>query len=72
MVKFRKDWLSPAARAFFKAAGKRGGKLGGKARARKLTAAQRSAIAKAAAAARWWKKIGPTKRRKGRKRKETR
>lgn len=61
--------LSPEARAFFKAAGQRGGKLGGKARARKLTAEQRSAIARAAAAARWWGKIGPTKGRKGRKKK---
>lgn len=38
--------------------GRRGGLIGGKARAKKLTSAQRSAIAKKAAQARWNKASG--------------
>lgn len=38
--------------------GRRGGNVGGKARAAKLSAEQRSEIAKRAAAARWGKKRG--------------
>jgi hypothetical protein len=41
---------------FFREQGKRGGKIGGKARAQSLTSEERSAIAKKAAAARWGKK----------------
>ena len=45
------DWLE-----YFRKEGKRGGDIGGKARAAALTPAQRKAIAKKAAAARWGKK----------------
>lgn len=47
--------LSKAARRFFEQMGRKGGKKGGKARAERLTAEQRQAIAKAAAKARWAK-----------------
>jgi hypothetical protein len=43
------------AREFFRKAGSKGGKLGAKVRMEKLTAEQRSEIAKKAAAARWAK-----------------
>ena len=45
------DWLE-----YFRKEGKRGGDIGGHARAKKLTPAQRKAIARKAAAARWGKK----------------
>lgn len=50
--------LSAEAREFFRKAGSKGGKLGAKARMEKLTADQRSQVAKKAAAARWEKKEG--------------
>ena len=40
---------------FFRKEGKKGGKIGGKARAAALTPAQRKEIARKAAAARWGK-----------------
>jgi hypothetical protein len=43
-------------REFFRKQGKKGGKLSAKARMTKLTPAQRSEVAKKAAAARWGKK----------------
>jgi len=52
----RKKGLSEEALEFFRAQGKRGGLKSGKARMIKLTAAERSAIAKKAATARWKKK----------------
>jgi hypothetical protein len=45
------EWLE-----YFRKEGKRGGDIGGHARAKKLTPAQRKAIARKAAAARWGKK----------------
>ena len=54
----KKKKLPEAALEFFRAQGKRGGKIGGKARAESLTDERRSAIAKKASAARWKKKDG--------------
>jgi hypothetical protein len=48
--------LSKEALKFFQDEGRKGGKIGGKARADSLTKSERSAIAKKAAAARWKKK----------------
>ena len=45
---------------FFRNQGRRGGKIGGKARAESLTREERSAIAKKAAAARWRKDTATT------------
>jgi len=45
------EWLE-----YFRKEGKKGGDLGGKARAKKLTPARRKEIARKAAAARWAKK----------------
>jgi hypothetical protein len=52
----KKTRIPEEALQFFREQGKRGGKIGGKARAESLTSEQRSAIAKKAAAARWRKK----------------
>jgi hypothetical protein len=52
----RKRKLSEEALEYFRAQGKRGGKLGGKKRAESLTDERRSEIARKAAAARWGKK----------------
>lgn len=46
-----KNRLSEAALAFFREQGAKGGKIGGKARLKKLTAEKRSEIARKAAAA---------------------
>lgn len=45
-----------AVRKYFERIGRKGGKAGGKARAERLTADQRQAIARAAAKARWAKR----------------
>jgi hypothetical protein len=50
-IKFTEEQMK-----FFRAKGKKGGKIGGKARAAKMTAKQRIAQAKKAAEARWGKK----------------
>jgi hypothetical protein len=50
-IKLPEEWLE-----LFRKEGKRGGNIGGPARAKALTPARRKAIAKAAAAARWGKK----------------
>jgi hypothetical protein len=47
--------LPKAALDYFKAQGEKGGKLSGAARMEKMTAKQRSAVAKKAARARWEK-----------------
>ena len=52
----KKRQIPEAALEYFRAQGRRGGKIGGKARAESLTPEQRSAIAKKASAARWKKK----------------
>lgn len=59
------DKLNPEALEFFRRNGSRGGKLGAKARMKKLTPAVRSAIAKNAVAAR-------ERKRQARKKKGTR
>ncbi len=51
-----KEKLSEEALEFFRKQGRKGGKKSGAARMEKLTAEQRSALAKKAAAARWKKK----------------
>ena len=48
-----KKKLSPESLEFFKKQGAKGGKIGGKRRLETITPERRSAIAKAAAAARW-------------------
>jgi hypothetical protein len=48
----RKTALPPAVREFFRATGRRGGKIGGKLRWQGVPAAERSALAKKAVAAR--------------------
>lgn len=53
IVGVRKNKLPPEVRAFFVQMGKIGGKLGGPARAAKLTAEQRSENARKAVSARW-------------------
>lgn len=55
--------IDPKVRAFLKAMAQRGGQT----RAKRLTATRRQEIARKAAEARWWNKIGATKRRKRRK-----
>jgi hypothetical protein len=52
----KKPRIPEEALRFFREQGKRGGKIGGKARAESLTGEERSAIAKKAAAARWGKR----------------
>jgi hypothetical protein len=52
----KKPKLSEAALNFFRAQGRRGGKLGGKRRAESLSSDRRAEIARKAAAARWGKK----------------
>jgi hypothetical protein len=52
----KKRGLSKEALKFFQDEGRKGGKIGGKARADSLTKSERSAIAKKAATARWKKK----------------
>ena len=57
-----KKRLSDAALKFFREEGRRGGKIGGKARAKKLTDERRLEIARKAAEARWGKKEDRSKR----------
>jgi len=52
----KRPQLSEEALKFFRAQGRRGGKLGGKKRAESLTSDRRTEIARKAAAARWGKK----------------
>jgi hypothetical protein len=52
----KKPRLSEAALNFFRAQGKRGGKVGGRKRAESLSSEKRKEIARKAAAARWGKK----------------
>jgi hypothetical protein len=59
----REFFKTPAARAYFQEEGRRGGKIGGKIRAEKLSKARRQEIAKKAAAARWGKKESFTEKR---------
>jgi hypothetical protein len=54
----KRKGLSEEALEFFRAQGKRGGLKSSKARMKKLTPEERSAIARKAAAARWKKKDG--------------
>jgi len=49
----KKETLPPEVLKYFQKMGRRGGLLGGQARAAKLTPAQRSASAKKASQARW-------------------
>jgi hypothetical protein len=58
-VVVRRKKLPPEIRAFFVTMGKRGGKLGGPARAAKLTPEQRSENARKAVMARWAKAKKP-------------
>ena len=53
--------LSKAALEFFRKEGAKGGKVGGAARMKKLSAAERSELARAAAKARW----GAAKKKNG-------
>ena len=53
MGQMAKKKMPAALREYFRAEGSKGGKIGAKRRLEKLTAEERSAIAKKAAAARW-------------------
>jgi len=54
----KKTTIPEAALTYLKQIGSKGGKVGGRARAKKLTPAQRTRIARKAARARWGKKEG--------------
>ena len=56
MCMAKRKGLSEEALEFFRAQGKRGGLKGSKARMKKMTPEERTAIAKRAAAVRWGKK----------------
>lgn len=58
----KKPPLPPAVRAFFQAAGREGGKLGGARRWKGVSAAKRSAFAKRAVAAREAKRAAKAKK----------